>query len=249
MARFRKAARKTFNSMLGLAGFQLLRPGERAHIKSFQPFRHTLKEALKAGLPVGSYIDAKFHVPGATQATIDQLAALGVFNGKVRSVCEIGPGSGRYLEKVERLCSPCSYHIYETDNEWSDWLARTYRVTPHDADGTSLRDTAGDSVDLIHAHKVFVYLPFVVTCGYFKEMIRVAHRGGQIVFDIVSENCMADAVVEKWIASGVYYPCIMPREFVIDFFTRRQCSLQSSFFAPMMPGQSEYLVFAKEAAS
>jgi hypothetical protein len=249
MARFRKAARKTLNKMLAPAGFQLLRPGEKPHIKSFQPFHHTRKEAMKAGLSVGDYIDVKFHVPGATQATIDQLEALGIFNEKVRSVCEIGPGSGRYLEKVQRLCAPCSYHIYETDHEWSDWLVQTYHVTPHDADGTSLRDTISESVNLIHAHKVFVYLPFVVTCGYLNEMIRVTRSGGRMVFDIVSENCMPDATVEKWIASGVYYPCMMPREFVIDFFAKRQCSLQSSFFAPMMPGYSEYLVFAKEAAS
>ena len=249
MVRFRKTARKTLNTVLGRTGFQLLRPDERAHIKSFQPFRRTLEEATKAGLSVGDYIDRKFHVPGATQATIDQLVAVGVFSGNSRNVCEIGPGSGRYLEKVQRLCAPCSYHIYETDTEWSDWLVRTYQVTPHDADGTSLRDMASQSLDLVHAHKVFVYLPFIVTCGYLNEMICVTRSGGRMAFDIVSENCMADPTLEKWIASGVYYPCMMPREFVIDFFARRQCSLQSSFLAPMMPGQSEYLVFAKDAAS
>jgi SAM-dependent methyltransferase len=210
---------------------------------SYQPFRRTLKEARKAGLSVGDYIDAKFHVPGATQSTIDQLAALGIFGANVQRVCEIGPGSGRYLDKVQRLCTPCSYEIYDTDKEWSDWLARTYHVLARDADGRSLHDTPGNSVGLVHAHKVFVYLPFVLTCHYFTEMIRVVRPGGQIVFDIVSESCMPDATLEKWIAGGIHYPCIMPREFVIDFFTRRRCILRSSFFAPMMPGQSEYLVF------
>lgn len=213
---------------------------------SFQPLRQTLEAAKKAGLSVGDYIDRKYQVPGASQATIDQLEGFGIFNQKIHSVCEIGPGSGRYLEKVQRLCAPRSYEIYETDENWSDWLAQTYHVTAHDADGTNLRDTANGSIDLVHAHKVFVYLPFLATCRYLYEMIRVARSGGWIVFDIVSENCMDDASLEKWFASGNYYPCMMPREFVTGFFAKQKCSLRSTFLAPMMPGQSEYLVFFKE---
>jgi hypothetical protein len=117
------------------------------------------------------------------------------------------------------------------------------------------RDLAGptcnkseEEPDLVHSHKVFVYLSFVVTCHYFEEMIRVVRSGGWVVFDIVSENCMPDATLEKWITQGIYYPCMMPREFVTDFFARRKCSLQSSFFAPMMPGLSEYLAFVKDRA-
>jgi len=247
MARLRRTARNAFNAILGLFGLQLLRPGEKAHVMPYQPFRRTLKEARKGGLSVGDYIDLRFQVPGATQTTIDQMVGLAILSPKIQSVCEIGPGSGRYLEKVQRLCAPCSYEIYETDQEWSDWLARTYQITAQGADGTTLRDTATGSVDLVHAHKVFVYLPFVVTCQYFDEMIRVARSSGWIVFDICTENCMPDTTIRKWIANKSYYPCMMPREFVIQFFARRQCSLRGSFFAPMMPGQSEYFVFVKEA--
>jgi len=248
MSTFRQSARKTLNSILGRAGFQLIRPGEQVHIRPFISFTRTLSEATKAGLSVGDYIDQTFHEPGATQSTIDQLAAFGVLNKDVQAVCEVGPGSGRYLEKVQRLCAPRSHEIYETDQEWSDWLVRSYHVTARQADGTSLRETVAGSVDLVHAHKVFVYLPFVVTCQYFGEMIRVSRNGGRIVFDIVSEDCMPDATVVKWIASRTYYRCMIPRSFVIDFFARRQCSLQQSFFAPMLPGQSEYLVFVKGGA-
>jgi len=246
MATFRKAARTRLNALLGHAGFQVVRPGEKNHIKSYQPFQQTLASARKAGLSVGDYIDSKFQVPGATQETIDRLAELGVFDKKMQTVCEIGPGSGRYLEKVQRLCAPQSYEIYEPEKEWSDWLARTYAVTAHESDGRRLAHTSNDSVDLVHAHKVFVCLLFVVACGYFGEMIRIARPGGQIVFDLVSENCMPDMTLEKWIASQIDYPCMLPRNFVIDYFARRGCRLCASFFAPMVPGQSEYLVFAKE---
>jgi phospholipid N-methyltransferase len=246
MTTLRKTARQRLNVLLGHAGFQLLRSGERDCIRPYIPFMHTLAEARTAGLSVGDYIDSKYHVLGATKATIDQLATLGLFEQSIQSVCEIGPGSGRYLEKIQQSCAPRSYEIYETDKEWSDWLARTYRVTAHEADGTSLRNTATESVGLVHAHKVFVYLPFIVTFQYFKEMIRVARPGGTMVFDIVSELCMPDSTIEQWIADRTYFRCLLPRDFVIEFFTRKQCSLCSSFLAPMLPGQSEYLVFTKE---
>jgi len=248
MAALRRTIRKTVNFLLRPAGLELVRCGQKEYVRSYLPFRETLALAAKAGVSVSDYIDAKYQIPGATQATIDQLAAFGLFGRMVHHVCEIGPGSGRYLEKVQRLCAPCSYQIYETDREWSDWLARTYHVTAHDADGTSLRDTASESVDLIHAHKVFVYLPFIVTFQYFGEMIRVARRGGQIVFDIVSEQCLPDATIHEWITNRTYSRCLIPRGFVVDFFARRQCTLVGSFLAPMLPGQSEYLVFVKSAA-
>jgi hypothetical protein len=249
MGKFRKTVRKTLNTALGVTGFQLRRVGERVHVIPFQPFSRTLRAAKEAGLSVGDYIDQKFHLPGATQGTIDQLVKLDVIRPGIQTVCEIGPGSGRYLEKVRKICRPSSYEIYETDQEWADWLMQSYDVLARSADGTTLRETPDESVDLIHAHKVFVYLPFVVTCGYLKEMVRVTRSGGRMVFDVVSEGCMPDATLEKWITSGIYYPCIMPRDFVISFFQMRKCSLQSSFFAPMLPGQSEYLVFVKDFTS
>ncbi len=246
MVAIRSLARKKLNFIIRSTGFQLLRPGEQDHIRPYQPLRRTQEAARVAGLSVGDYIDSRFQTPGATQVTIDQLEALGVFDQEIDSVCEIGPGSGRYLEKVMRRCSPDSYEIYEPDEEWCDWLVRTYAVTARESDGRCLRDTASDSVDLVHAHKVFVYLPFVVMCQYFGEMIRVARPGGQIVFDIVSENCMPDATLEKWIASGTSYPSMLPKDFVAGFFARKHSVLRASFFAPMMPGQSKYLVFAKD---
>lgn len=236
---------KAVNSMLSVAGLELTRCSQRECVRSFLPFRQTLAEAAKARLSVGDYIDAKYQVPGATQATIDQLMRFGILSPKIQSVCEIGPGSGRYLEKTQRLCEPRSYETYETDQEWSDWLVRTYHVIAHKADGTTLRETPSESVDLIQAHKVFVYLPFIVTCQYFAEMIRVARPGGYIVFDIISEKCLPDATIEEWIADRIYARSMMPREFVVDFFARRQCALVQNFLSPNLPGQSEYLLLVK----
>ena len=238
-------ARKAVNAALRSSGFELVRHGERDHIKSFQPFKEMLAGAQASGLPLADYMDARFQVPGATQATIENMASRGVFQGHVGRICEIGPGTGRYLERVQKLCNPLSYEIYETDREWSNWLRKTYHVTAHDADGISLGDTASGSIDLSHAHKVFVYTPAVVTCRYFREMARVLRSGGCMVFDCVTEPCMDEETLEKWIEAKTYFPVMMPREFILQFFLKRQCSYRDSFFAIMKPGKSEYLIFRK----
>ena len=233
-----------------LKGLRLERtpgPGDDS-VKSFLPFRQTLKAARLAGLPLGDYIDARYQFPGLTQQTIDRLATVGVFDAPTDRVCEIGPGSGRYLEPVLKRCKPTSYEIYEPNREWSNWLAKTHPVIPRQSDGISLHDTLTASVDLVLAHRVFVYLAFIVTFQYFLEMIRVAKDGAYIAFDIFSESCMPDATIEKWAAAHVYHPCMIPRDMAIAFFARRRCSLHASFFVPSRFGQSEYLVFVKNQA-
>ena len=236
-ARHRVAA--AFRQLVGSQG------SDDDHIKSFLSLRDTLEQAKLAGQSVGDYIDTRYQVPGATRETIQELAQCGVLNDKVETICEIGPGSGRYLEHVVRLCKPKSYEIYETAREWSNWLVETYHVTGRQPDGISLRHTASRSVDLVHAHKVFVYLDFIVSFQYFEEMVRVTRSGGYIVFDIVSERCMPEADIEKWAARRIYYPHVIPREMVIAFFVKRQCSLHYNFFAPLLLSRSEYFVFLK----
>jgi SAM-dependent methyltransferase len=248
MATIRRTIQKGINTILIPAGYELLPRFKRDFVRSYQPLRETLKEASKAGLSIGDYLDKKFQLPGVTQSTIDQLASYGILNSEIKRVCEIGPGSGRYLEKVQRLCSPSSYEVYETDPQWDDYVVRMYHVTSREADGTSLRHTADDSVDLVHAHRVFPYLPFIAQCRYFMEMIRITRPGGWIVFDTVTEACMTEDLLEKWIRDQRYDPCMMPRKYVEDLFSRRQCSLRWSFFIHFRPGQTEYLVFSKHHA-
>jgi SAM-dependent methyltransferase len=245
MVRPLRCTRCAINKLLDRVNLQLVRPQETDYIKRCQPLRKTLKAAQRAGEPVGDYIDRTFQIPGATQDTINQMRRAGAFGSAVGRICEIGPGSGRYLSRVQQLCQPCEYEIYETDPRWSSWLVKTYGVKAREADGSSLCENEDESFGLVHAHKVFTYLPCVVVCNYFSEMIRVLRKGGLVAFDVTTEGCMTEAILGKWLAARIFYPCMMPREFVIQFFKTRGCSPISSFFAPMMPGKSEYFVFAK----
>lgn len=96
----RSYARRAVNSSLSLLGFELVRRNRGND--EFIPFKKTLKAAAKAGLSVGDYIDVTYNLPGVTLDTIERITEMRVLRNKIERVCEIGPGSGRYLEKIQK---------------------------------------------------------------------------------------------------------------------------------------------------
>lgn len=242
-------ARRGIDGTLGALGLQRTARSAFSDYRDYIPFKETLAGAQAANLSVGDYIDAKHNQPGITRATIEQLAALGVFSRKIERVCEIGPGSGRYLDKTLEQCRPAHYEIYETAQEWREWLVQKHRLVAREADGSTLAQTPSKSIDLVQAHKVFPGQPSLVMLRYFAEMARVTRAGGAIVFDIVTEACMEAATLAQWFESQrgyQHYPCLMPRQFTIDFFQRQGFQLLGSFLAPMEPGKTECMVFGSE---
>jgi hypothetical protein len=235
-------------------GFDLVKITQKSHnwgdVGQFIPLEETLAGAREAKLPLGEYVDAKHNVPGATQATHDRLVALGVFKDRTDRVCEIGPGSGRFLEKTVQACKPSHYEIYETAQPWADWLVKTYKVIAQPTDGMTLPNTPSNSIDLVQAHKVFVCLLFLTTCSYFTEIVRVTKPGAWVIFDVMTEDCMDNDNVALWLKTGVNtrtYPEIIPKRFVTDFFERSGFAFVASFIVPMKPGKTECFVFRKSS--
>ena len=247
---FKTIIGKNVNRFLDVFNLKLTR--SRRHFTDYRdyiPFKKTIVGAKQANLSVGDYIDTKHNKSGATQDTIDKMTELGVFTGKIDRVCEIGPGSGRYLDKVLQLSQPSHYEIYETAQDWEKWLAQQYDLVLRPTDGKSLAHTPSESIDLIQAHKVFSGLPSLVVIRYFTEMARVTRQGGKIVFDIVTEACFDDRTLDSWFARDrgyQYYPCLVPKQFTIDFLSQRNCQFLDSFFVPMEPGKTECMVFVKQ---
>src|ERR687895_2849819 len=97
--KLRAMARDGVNSVLNAVGFELTRRdrGPRPFTE-YLDFQQTLAGAERAGRSVGDFIDETYNQPGTTQRTIDNLAALGIFSEPIERVCEIGAGSGRYVE-------------------------------------------------------------------------------------------------------------------------------------------------------
>jgi Methyltransferase domain len=176
---------------------------------------------------------------------------LGIFQRPVLIV-EIGPGTGRYLERTLQECSPERYEIYETAPEWAAYLSRTYPVIVQPTDGISLQATATGSIDLAHVHKVFSTVTFVATAAYWREMGRVVREDGHVVFEVMTENCLPPAV-EAWTRRGIparsSYPAALPREAAIGFFQAQGFELTGLFLSPMPPGQTEVLAFRRVAAA
>jgi hypothetical protein len=106
----KSSARNGFNSLLGMVDLELIRKTKYySDYRDYIPLKETIEAASKAGMSVGDYIDFRHNVPGSTQNTIDKLKDLGVFQTEINRVCEIGPGSGRYLEKILAICKPDYY--------------------------------------------------------------------------------------------------------------------------------------------
>jgi Methyltransferase domain len=237
----RSRARAGANLLLRRFGLELTRP-----FSDYIPLKPTLTAARDANMPVGEYIDFVFNVASATQDTIDQLVDLGVLTDDVDRVCEVGPGTGRYLERVLSITRATSYEIYETSNAWRRWLVGQYGVTAHPADGKTLVHTETESVDLVHAHKVIPGLPIFTVCRYFDEMTRVVRGRGSVVFDVLTEQCLDDNLLEKWWAGSEWPQSMVTKQFAIDFFDRRGFSFTGTFVIPMTPGITEYLVFSRK---
>ncbi|WP_018533731.1 methyltransferase domain-containing protein [Streptomyces sp. HmicA12] len=232
-------------------GFDIVRSTDNlGGVDDFIPFEATMRAARAAGLSVGDHIDAVMNgTPGATQSTIDELRALGVFAAGPDTVLEIGPGSGRYLEKTLKECSPGRYEIYETAEPWANYLVETFGVVAQPTKGSSLAATPDSSVDLVQAHKVFNTVTFLCASRYFFEMARVTRPGGRIVFDVMTETCLDPAAVRTWATQGGAghdsFPAAMPRTTCVDLFKTLGCGLEAGFRAPLGVGSTEVLVFAK----
>jgi hypothetical protein len=232
------------NKIFAWSGLELTRKGHE--FQDYIPWKQTLQDAEKSGLSLSDYIDNTFNVPGTTQLTINKMMELGVFNSQIRRVCEIGPGSGRYLEKIVSLCHPDYYEIYETSIDWRNWLVEKFKVVAQPTDGASLSSTPSKSMDLIHTHKMLYGNSILIIFRYFMEMIRVVKDDGVIVFDLLTAECMNNELLEKWVASGVTHACSMtPKQVALDYFTGHGFCYVGGFIVPMAPGLTEYFVFKK----
>ncbi|MFF0745379.1 methyltransferase domain-containing protein [Streptomyces sp. NPDC004111] len=238
--------------LLGRAGYDIVRStNNRAGVEDFLPFEATMRAARAAHMPVGDYLDEVMNgTPGATGATIDRLRALGVYADSPDTVLEIGPGSGRYLERTMKECTPSRYEIYETAAPWAAHLVETFGVVALPTAGSSLAPTPDGSVDLVQAHKVFNSVTFLCAARYFLEMGRVVRPGGRIVFDVMTETCLEPDAVHDWAKQGGEghgpYPAALPRRMCVDLFASLGCRLEAGFTAPLGVATTEVLVFRKD---
>jgi phospholipid N-methyltransferase len=212
-------------------------------VEDFISARATMAAARKAGLPLGAYVDQTYVTPGATEDLVRAMLKLAGLDS-CETVCEIGPGTGRFAEEIVSAVRPGRYEMYEAARDWHPRLRTLPNGVLLPCDGRTLAATADASVDLVHAQKVFVYTEIYVTLSYVLEMARVVRPGGVVAFDVTTEECIDDDVVRLWARERTIYRPV-PRQWLVDLLDRRGLDLLGSHFTPMPPGRSELLVFRR----
>jgi hypothetical protein len=56
---------------------------------------------------------------------------------------------------------------------------------------------------------------------------------------------MNDAILEKWLSSKHNFPTVLPNDFIINYFEKRNFQLIGNFFNTHGQGKSKYFVFKK----
>ncbi len=109
----------------------------------------------------------------------------------------------------------------------------------------TVKSADDNSIDLVHSHGVFVYLPFFDSLRYFKEIDRVSSKNVVIVFDCITEDCLDKKSLNNWLKSEYSFPRILPEKYIFDFFPNNQYKLIGNFFTPYGQGKSKYFVFKR----
>lgn len=215
--------------------------------KGYIDAKETVRAAARSGKSLCEYVEEMWGIQGETVRIINELAGCGIYSN-VNEVCEIGPGTGRYLEQIIHHADPTQYHIYEIDPGWRKYLVNRYPtlILEHKADGKTLCGTTNEQCELVTAFGVFVYLKPLCTFGYFKEMIRVCKPGGHIIFDCYLSEEWSLKVLDAWLASGNLYPILLTRDLILDFFKRENCTCVKEFRGRHGADQSDYFVFRKD---
>ena len=236
---------RAINGMLEPLGVKVVRRGGPPTIGGrAMSDEAVIEQARERGMSPGELLEEMFGKKGRAAEIRRRMTACGALSDRARRVCEIGPGSGLYVQETLRAAPVDSYEIYEIAPVRAQYLASAYPVTMQPTDGESLRPTPDHSIDLLQAHGVFVTLDFLTSCSYFRDIVRVMATGGHVVLDIMSEECLDDAALESWLQTRLRYPSFHPKDYVVRFFTTRGFTLIDEFNAPLLVhGSSRYLIF------
>jgi SAM-dependent methyltransferase len=236
------------NGLFLFSGYSLKKNGE-----NYLAARATTASAKREKIPLCQYLENRENdlgKRGRRDRIIRHMLAAGTFR-ECRNVCEIGAGTGMYLEKVLELARPQQYEIYETSRDWVRHLKKTFagknhcQFLFHHADGCTLKNTKNNSCDLVHAHAVFVYIPMLTTFDYLREAVRVCRSGGYIAFDCMLDSGFDVKTVESWRKSPWRFPVLVPEIVLRDWLEIQGLRIVSEFSDLYGASHSHYFVLQK----
>lgn len=244
----RQLIERTVNSVLEPLGVKLVRRGPAPTIggRRFSD-EQVIAEAARRGISTGEFVEELFGKRGRAAQIVQRMTDNGAVASDMSAACEIGPGSGLYLAEVMKRAAIRRYEIYEIAPIRAQHLARQHNVIVRPTDGETLRATESQSMDLVHAHGVFVALDFLTTCSYLREAVRVLKPGGYAVFDIITDDCLDDRAIDGWLRSGLRYASLHSSEWVTQLFTSHGFAVVDQFQMPLLvEGVSRYFIVRRE---
>ena len=207
----------------------------------------TVQAAQDADLTICEFVERLWDQYGQTKLILNR-AAKHIDFSEVNTVCEIGPGTGRYIKKtIERMGKVDNYTIYEIDKDWANWLETEYSISKREANGIDLQDEENTSIDFCQAHGVFVSLSMYNVLIYLKEMMRVTKSGGYLLFDYFDETSFSNNVGQIIIDNSIDYPSIIPSGIIRNFLLENNCEIITEFNNKYGKGESKYILAQKKA--
>ena len=247
-ARATLPAKQVAKSVLGRHGLSIQRT-QRAYVEATA----TIAAARARGLSPADYLLSRESDPrkiARPKLVLDRLQQLGCLTG-IRSVLEIGPGSGAHLQQLLERSRPEVYEIYELDYGWASYLRERFgqggdtTLRVHPANGITLSATPGESIDLVHAHAVFVYLPIVRALSYVCEAGRVLRPGGTLAFDCILDTSFTPETARAWLGSSWSFPTLVSEAAIVALAADSGLAPLARFSMPYGPATSDYLVLTK----
>jgi predicted TPR repeat methyltransferase len=245
----RQMLERAVNGVLEPLGVKLVRRGPPPTIGGRQlSDQQVIAEAARRGISAGELVEELFGKSGRAAQIVQRMADCGALSANVKAVCEIGPGSGLYVAPVVKRAAVQRYEIYEIARIRAEHVQRQFDVIVQPADGETLKSTQAQSMDLVHAHGVFVALDFLTTCSYLRETVRVLAPGGHAVFDLITNDCLDEQTLDGWRRSRLRYASLHSRDWVTRFFRANGCTLVDEFRMPLLvEGVSRYFILRRDA--
>lgn len=200
-------------------------------------------DAHRQGLNLAQYYEKHYNSFGIKSDTIiDKIAEIIDISAR-GSICEIGPGSGRFLVKLIEKFKPRKYEFYEIEKKLEKYITENYHyeecsIIDREANGVNLEGTETGSQDLVFESNVFSLIKYSYTYKYFLEMIRVCKEGGYIVFDAHTEEALTEEALDND-ENYVNEWRIIPQVVIENIFRKRKMKLIQKFNNLMIGGNED----------
>jgi len=227
---------------------------KNANNKGYIGAKETIKAAQEANLSICDYRESQEDRPlkkGRRNRIIEKILSYNILENN-QNFLEIGAGTGMYVEKIIETITPKTYHIYETANDWKEYLSNRFKnnlkinFLIHNASGIDLKQTDSNSCDVVFAHGVFVYLSSVQTFSYLKESVRVLKKGAYLIFDCYLDSSFSTDSIKLWIDYKMYFPVVMSEKLLNSFCIENNLTIVNKFSEIHGATQVDYLIIQKK---